>query len=122
VAAFLISGNATRDAINHGYARSLPLGALVAAAWAISCATTSFALLAAFVRFARPHRLLESLSRNAYGMYLTHYALVTWLQYGLIRWGASPILKAAIVMGLAITASWLLTMALRRLPVVGRVI
>ncbi len=122
VAAFLISGNATRDAINHHYVQSLPLGALVAAAWALSCALTSFALMALFTRFARKRPLGESLSRNAYGMYLTHYALVTWLQYGLIRWAASPILKALIVIALATAGSWLLAMALRRIPLVARVI
>ena len=90
-------------------------------AWALSCALTSFALMALFTRFARKSPLGESLSRNAYGMYLTHYGLVTWLQYGLIRWAASPILKALIVIALATAGSWLLAMALRRIPLVARV-
>ena len=46
----------------------------------LSCAATSFACLAAFSRFVtKPNRVGDSLSANAYGIYLFHYVCVTWL-------------------------------------------
>src|SRR5262249_27783711 len=45
----------------------------------ITCATTSLALLAVFVRFVKKSRgVFDSLRDNAYGMYLVHYAFVNW--------------------------------------------
>jgi hypothetical protein len=49
---------------------------------------------------------LDSLSGNAYGMYLIHYAFVVWLQYLLLPTGLNAATKFAIVLAGALSLSW----------------
>ena len=80
-------------------------------------------MLAAFQRFANtPNPVLTSLSRNAYRMYLLHYGFVMWLQYALLPSAIPAAAKAAVVLSVALAASWATTAALRRIPAVARVI
>ena len=39
----------------------------------------------------------DSLRGNAYGIYLVHYAFVTWLQYALLHAPLAAMVKAALV-------------------------
>jgi peptidoglycan/LPS O-acetylase OafA/YrhL len=89
----------------------------------LCCGAISFAMLAAFQRFANtPTPVLTSLSRNAYGIYLLHYGFVMWLQYALLPSAIPASAKAAVVLSVALAASWATTAALRRIPAVDRVI
>jgi Acyltransferase family len=89
----------------------------------VCCGAISFAVLAIFRRFMNTRTLvLDSLSRNAYGIYLVHYGFVLWLQFALLRAPLAAPIKAAVVLTAALTASWMTTAALRRIPTVGRVI
>lgn len=89
----------------------------------LCCGAISFAMLAAFQRFANtPTPVLTSLSRNAYGIYLLHYGFVMWLQYALLPSAIPAAAKAAVVLSVALAASWATTAALRRIPAVDRVI
>jgi len=89
----------------------------------LSCAASSFAFLAVFVRFARSRRrVFDSLTANAYGIYLVHYAFVSWLQYALLKSQMSAIAKGSLVFLAAVLLSWGATAALRRIPAVARVI
>jgi hypothetical protein len=91
--------------------------------FALSCAASSFAALALFVRFARKSNpVLDSLRKNAYGMYLLHYAFVSWLQYLLLKAPLSGFTKGSLVFLGTLLLSWGATTALRRLPAVARVI
>jgi glucans biosynthesis protein C len=60
-------------------------------------------------------RVLDSLSRNAYGIYLIHYVFVVWLQYALLNAPLFAFAKAAIVFGGTLVLSWATSAALRRL-------
>jgi glucan biosynthesis protein C len=73
-----------------------------------------------FVR--RPSAFGDKLAANAYGIYLVHYAAVTWLQYALLDLPAYAVVKAILVFVLALAMSWGSTIALRRIPGVARVI
>ena len=54
--------------------------------------------MAAFVRFARrPNRVVDSLSANAFGIYLLHYACVSWLQWLLLPASLSGPVKGTLV-------------------------
>jgi peptidoglycan/LPS O-acetylase OafA/YrhL len=89
----------------------------------LCCGAISFAMLAVFRRFANARTpVLTSLSRNAYGIYLTHYGFVMWLQYALLPAAIPAGAKAAIVLSCALAASWTTTAALRRIPAIARVI
>jgi len=97
-----------------------PVGGL---AFALSCAASSFAFLALFVRFAaRRGKPWDSLRANAYGIYLPHYAFVSWLQYLLLKAPLSGLAKASIALLGALALSWCATAALRRVPGVARVL
>jgi glucan biosynthesis protein C len=99
-----------------------PLGLQIVAdfGFVLSCASSSFFLVAVFLHFARNRsRVLDSLSRNAYGMYLVHYVFVVWLQYGLLNAPLFAFAKAAIVFGVTLVLSWATSAALRRLPLRG---
>jgi surface polysaccharide O-acyltransferase-like enzyme len=76
-----------------------------------------------FARFATRRRaVFDSLTDNAYGMYIIHYAFVSWLQYALLPASLSGFVKGVIVSLGTIIFSWATTAALRRIPAVARVI
>jgi len=54
------------------------------------------AFLALFLRFAKPRKIFDSLRENAYGIYLVHYAFVSWLQYALLKSQLSAIEKGSL--------------------------
>lgn len=90
-------------------------------AFVISCATSCVALLALFFRFSgRQGAIGASLARHAYGIYLTHYVFVTWLQWRLLDEPWPALSKAAMVFGGALLLSWIATALLRRVPVLSR--
>ena len=96
---------------------------LTALAFTLACALLVTAALALFLRFAtRPVRFMDSLSANAYGIYIVHYIFVSWLQYWLLPAEWSAVVKALIVFTGALLLSWTTTAALRRIPVVARII
>jgi surface polysaccharide O-acyltransferase-like enzyme len=89
----------------------------------LSCAASSFAFLALFVRFAKSRsKVWDSLTANAYGIYLVHYAFVSWLQYSLLKTPLPAIAKGSLVILGALALSWATVAALRRIPAVARVI
>ena len=101
--------------------------ALVAAtntAFAMTGVATGLAVLAVFARFAPgwTGRTWASLDRNAFGIYLLHYAFVTWIQYALLDAPLPGVAKGLVTIAGAIAASWITSALLRRLPPVERVI
>ena len=87
------------------------------AAFALSCAASSFAFLALFVRFAKKrNRILDSLTENAYGMYLVHYAFVSWLQLALLKTKLPGFAKGTLVFTVAALLSWGTAALLRHIP------
>jgi hypothetical protein len=92
-------------------------------AFLMCCGATSFAMLALFLRFANSRTpVLDSLGRNAYGIYLVHYGFVLWAQYALLSAALPAAAKAATVLAVALGASWMTTAALRRIPAVAHVL
>ncbi len=89
----------------------------------LSCAASSFAFLALFVRFAKSrNRMFDSINANAYGMYLIHYAFVSWLQYAVLKISMPALAKFGAVFITTALLSWGTTALLRRIPAVARVI
>ena len=84
-------------------------------AYPVACATGCLFLLAVCLRFSRNHILvLDSLSANAYAMYLVHYVFVVWLQYALLDRNIFPIAKVAIVLSCTLILSWASSAAFNR--------
>jgi hypothetical protein len=89
----------------------------------VCCASAGLAFLGLFLRFARrSFAVFDNLSRNAYGIYLTHYAFVIWLQYALLKAPFSGPAKGCTVFVGALGLSWAATACLRRVPAIGHVI
>lgn len=89
----------------------------------LACASLSFAALATFLRFARRTGPAgASLQANAYGMYLLHYVFTSWLAWTLLPQPWGGLAKGAAVFVLATALSWLSTMVLRRMPLLGRIL
>ncbi len=106
-----------------GVGKSLPWGPLLGILWVLSCAASCFGFMSFFARFATTRRaVFDSLTANAYGMYLIHYAFVSWLQYALLPTSLSGFVKGVLVTLGTIILSWGTTAALRRIPAVARVI
>jgi peptidoglycan/LPS O-acetylase OafA/YrhL len=105
--------------------RSLPLTLrlLSDVAFVLCCGTISVAFIALFRRFAvAPRPVFDSLSATSYGMYLVHYPVVVWLQFALLTVALGPIAKGATVYVGAVVLSWGLVVALRRIPLIARVL
>jgi hypothetical protein len=89
----------------------------------LSCATSSFACLALFVRFmSKRRKVWDSLNTNAYGMYLIHYVFVSWLQYDLLKSTLPGMAKGSVVFLGTLALSWSVTAALRRIPALARIL
>ncbi len=93
---------------------ALPWDLLNGVCFVLSCAMSSMAVMAVVLRFARPSAILDSLRDNAYGMYLVHYAIVTWVQYALLPAPWPGLAKAAVAFGATVALSWFATAMARR--------
>jgi hypothetical protein len=104
---------------------SPPLIWKVAYGLAFACysAAMPFTLTAIFVSFANSRwRLLDAVQPSAYGIYLLHYIFIIWLQYALYDEPFPAFVKFAIVFAGTLSMSWAVTLMLRKIPLVARMI
>jgi surface polysaccharide O-acyltransferase-like enzyme len=86
-------------------------------------AAMTFAVPAFFLRFASSSiRLLDAMQPSAYGIYLLHFIPLLWLQYFILNPAWPAFVKFAIVFAGTLSASWIATICLRRIPMVARMI
>ena len=91
--------------------------------FAIFSAVMAFTVLATSLRLSRASLwLLDAMQPQAYGIFLFHYMFIIWMQYFVYdpAWPAG--VKAAIVFAGTLGGSWLLTVLLRKIPLVARTI
>jgi peptidoglycan/LPS O-acetylase OafA/YrhL len=102
---------------------SLSLHLLRDLTFVVCCGTISFAFIGLFRRFVIADRpTFDSLSASSYGVYLVHYPIVIWLQFALLTVPLGPIAKGVIVCCCAVMLSWGIVGALRRVPMIARVL
>jgi surface polysaccharide O-acyltransferase-like enzyme len=92
-------------------------------AFAMFSAAMAFTVPTISLRLSRSSpRLLDAMQPSAYGIFLFHYMFIIWLQYVVYdpAWPAG--VKAAIVFAGTLGGSWLLTVWLRKIPFVARMI
>jgi surface polysaccharide O-acyltransferase-like enzyme len=92
-------------------------------AFASFSAAMAFTLPATSLRLAKSSlSFLDAMQPSAYDIYLFHYMPIIWLQYAVYdpAWPAG--VKAAIVFTGTLSSSWLLTVWLRKIPFVARMI
>jgi hypothetical protein len=82
-----------------------------------------FAILAYFLRFKRSGwSVLDPMQKDAYGIFLVHYAFALWIQYWLFDFDLPAILKVLIGFAFTLAPSWALTAGLRKIPGATRVL
>jgi surface polysaccharide O-acyltransferase-like enzyme len=92
-------------------------------AFVVCCGAIVFGMTGLFLRFAKRRvGILDSLSENAYGIYVVHYVFVTWLQYLLLENALAPSVKGMVVFVGTLILSWGSVAAIRRIPAVAKVI
>ncbi len=111
----------------HGLVEAQGAGLTIIPAWLLSvimtslyCLCCTFSGLAAlglartFFHTARP--AADSLTANAYGIYVFHYVFVIWMQYLLLGQPFPAWIKFLTVFLTALAGSWFLTALLRKTP------
>jgi peptidoglycan/LPS O-acetylase OafA/YrhL len=92
-------------------------------AFAAYSAAMAFTVPAIFLRFTGPGSgLLDAMQPSAYGVYLLHYIFIIWLQYAVYDYSFPAGIKFAIVFAGTLSLSWGLTLMLRKIPAVARMI
>ena len=83
----------------------------------LACAGGAFFVIASSLRFGT-HRspALDSLSTNAYSLYLVHYDFVVWMQYALLGTALFALIKGVIVFCTTTILSWITILAVARIP------
>jgi len=120
--AWLLAGVGSYGILTWVFSSKLA-GTLGVYVFLIEAALVVLALTAVFVRFfKRRIRILSSFSANSYGIYLIHYLVIIWLQYAMlwVTWSAGTKLLFVFIVGTAIC--WAFTAAIRRIPLVRRVV
>lgn len=88
-----------------------------------SCLASMSACLSFFKqKIHRPRNFWNSLSANAYGIYVVHYGFVTWLQFALLSVDWPVPAKFVFVFLGAISLSWLSSYLARRNSLVAQVL
>jgi surface polysaccharide O-acyltransferase-like enzyme len=92
-------------------------------AFASYSAAMVFTVPATSLRLAHSSlKLLDAMQPSAYGIYLLHYIFIIWLQYIVYDPAWPAFVKFAIVFTGTLGGSWVLTVLLRRIPFVARMI
>ncbi len=89
--------------------------------WAASCTMSSIAFLTLFKQFFNQSKTWwQSLSANAYGIYLVHYIFVLRIQYYLLDTSLPALVKFFITFIVSLILSWLVTGLVRRNGLIKR--
>jgi glucan biosynthesis protein C len=107
--------------ITTGQLTRLSAEILYRSLWILSCVFSCLAFLTLFKRFfSYTNHIWESLSANAYGIYLIHYIFVLWCQYLLLNTDLHAFAKFLITFLASVSLSWFSAVCLRRLKMIGK--
>src|SRR2546430_211336 len=92
-------------------------------AFALFSAAMTFTVLAVSLAFASSRmKLLDAMRPYAYGIFLTHYIFIIWLQYAVYDYSWPAFVKFAAVFIGTLVLSWAAAALLRKVPIVSRMI
>jgi surface polysaccharide O-acyltransferase-like enzyme len=103
---FAVWGGLTSLTLQGWDLSPFPYRLAAALAFPLACAAGALSMLAICLRVRMQERLLDSLSNNAYRIYLLHYGFVVWLQYALLGVALTAVAKGMIVFAGALALSW----------------
>jgi peptidoglycan/LPS O-acetylase OafA/YrhL len=124
IASFAVWSGFTAMTLPHWSSAGMAVQLAASFAFPVACATGGMVLLALCLRFAGDtrHWVLDSLSSNAYSIYLLHYLFVVWLQYALLDSKILTVAKPAIVLVGALALSWACSILVGRLLAAPRAV
>lgn len=90
--------------------------------YAASCTLSCIAFISTFRTKIETERLLwwNSLSENAYLIYLTHFVFITWTQFFLLRFDIPAFFKFSITFIITIGLSWWTSILLRKFSLINK--
>jgi surface polysaccharide O-acyltransferase-like enzyme len=92
-------------------------------AFALFSAAMTFTVLTVSLAFGSSSlTLLDAIRPQAYGIFLTHYIFIIWLQYAVYDYSWPAFVKFAAVFLGTLALSWTVTWLLRKIPPVARMI
>lgn len=107
--------------VEHGKLPSLAGWQIYYAIYVLSCTFSCIAFLTSFKALIHsPKGWWNSLSANAYSIYLVHYIFVVWCQYALLSVSAPAFVKFIITFVVALAGSWLLSHLIRKHPLIKK--
>ncbi|MGN6419471.1 MAG: acyltransferase family protein [Pseudobacter sp.] len=89
--------------------------------YAASCTASCLAFITVFRKTINsPDRLWDSLSTNAYLIYLVHYIFIVWMQFLLMPLNIHAFFKFIIVFVVALGSGWIISIRLRTINLIHR--
>lgn len=86
-----------------------------------SCTFSSIAFITTFRKLTRSSfSWWDSLTANAYLIYLTHYIFITWIQFLLLPYDIAAFLKFLITFTFSLLLSWGISILLRKIRIINR--
>lgn len=120
-AGFAIWGSASAETLGDWNAVPILIKLAAALGLLMGCAGGCFFMIGTALRFlTKRRRVLDSLSQNAYRIYLVHYLFAIWLQYALLGVELPAIVKGAIVFAGTLALSWPLSAAIGSVSLMAR--
>jgi hypothetical protein len=89
--------------------------------YAASCSLSCIAFITTFRNLVRSgNHWLNSLSENAYLIYLIHFIFVVWCQFLLLKVDIPAFIKFLVTFLLALPASWIISNLLRKIKIINK--
>ena len=89
----------------------------------LSCSTTSLAMLTSFKALVKRERSWwNSLSDNAYMIYLCHFVFVVWVQFLLLDYNMHASIKALLTFVISFSLSWVFSLQIRKIRIIEKYI
>ena len=91
--------------------------------YAASCTISFMAFITVFRKYVtKQKRWMNSLSANAYLIYLIHFVFVIWLQYLLLDFNIPAFFKFVVTFAMALSLSWIVSCFLRKNKLINKYI
>jgi len=93
------------------------------AIYAASCALSSMAFITVFRKFIHTEKQWwNSLSKNAYLIYIVHFIFVLWTQFLLMKFNIPAFIKFSLTFTISLSLSWVLSYWLRKIKIIKKYI
>ncbi len=116
--ALTIISEPLRQMLNNGTIKEFYAWMIYYVVYASSCTISCIAFITTFRKLAnKEYFLWNSLSENAYLIYLIHYIFVVWCQFLLLKFDIPAFIKFSLTFVFSLSLSWLTSIQLRKIRI-----